>query len=42
VVLVVAAGSTPLGAIETALARRGERPNVSLLLNRARVTEAPW
>jgi Mrp family chromosome partitioning ATPase len=41
VVLVVAARTTPHGAIETALARLGERPNVSLLLNRARVTGPP-
>jgi protein-tyrosine kinase len=36
VVLVVAAGKTARGAVETALARLGERPNVSLLLNRPR------
>ena len=41
VLLVVAAGTTPHGAVESALARLGERPNVSLLLNRARVTRAP-
>jgi Mrp family chromosome partitioning ATPase len=39
VVLVVAAGETTRGAVETALERLGARPNVSLLLNRARVTE---
>ena len=38
VVLVVAAGRTPRGAVETALARLGDRPNVSLLLNQARAT----
>ena len=36
VVLVVAAGRTSRGAFETALGRLGERPNVSLLLNRPR------
>ena len=39
VALVVAAGSTPRGAVETALERLGERPNVSLLLNRAGATQ---
>jgi Mrp family chromosome partitioning ATPase len=38
VVLVVAAGKTPRGAVETALERLGERANVSLLLNRGRAT----
>ena len=36
VVLVVAAGRTARGAIQSALARLGDRPNVTLLLNRPR------
>ena len=38
VVLVVAAGKTSRGAVESALERLGERSNVNLLLNRAPVT----
>jgi hypothetical protein len=34
-VLVVRAGKTPRGAVESALERLGEPTNVSLLLNRA-------
>lgn len=40
VVLVVAAGATPRDAVATALARLGDRANVSLLLNRAPATES--
>jgi protein-tyrosine kinase len=41
VVLVVAAGKTPRRAVETALEGLGQRPNVSLLLNRAPATYTP-
>jgi hypothetical protein len=33
IVLIVAAGKTPRGAVDIALARLGDRRNVSLLLN---------
>ena len=40
VVLVVAAGETPRRAVSAAYERLGERPNVSLLLNRAAATRS--